>query len=292
MIITSASAQTVIPLYQGKIPNSIDADNVERSDTVKATGRITVRDVSAPSLSVFLPPKEKATGTAVIICPGGGYGVLAIAHEGYDVARELNKIGVAAIVLKYRLPGNRIMVNKETGPLQDAQEAMSVVRKNASLWNIDVNKVGIMGFSAGGHLASTAGTHFNKPVRKELSNVNLRPDFMILVYPVISFSDTLGHRGSRNNLLGTTPSAEKKIQYSAELQVTTKTPPTFLVHAQDDKSVKVGNSIKLYEALTANNIPAEMHLYPKGGHGFGMVNPTSGDLWMGRLENWLKGVFK
>ncbi|MGV3685762.1 MAG: alpha/beta hydrolase [Daejeonella sp.] len=292
MILSAASAQTVVPLYEGKIPNSIDADNIEKSDTTKADGKIRVRDVSVPTLTVFLPAKEKATGAAAIICPGGGYSLLAISHEGYEVAAGLNKMGVAAIVLKYRLPGDRIMTAKETGPLQDAQEAIHVVRKRAAEWNIDVNKVGIMGFSAGGHLASTAGTHFSKPVRKDLGNVNLRPDFMILIYPVISFSDSLGHTGSRTKLLGATPSAEKKAAYSAELQVNAQTPPTFLVHAQDDKGVKVGNSIKLYEALTANNIPAEMHLYPKGGHGFGMVNPTSGDLWMGRLENWLKGVVK
>lgn len=292
MILSAASAQTVVPLYEGKIPNSIDADNIEKSDTAKADGKIRVRDVSVPTLTVFLPAKEKATGAAVIICPGGGYSLLAISHEGYEVAAGLNKMGVAAIVLKYRLPGDRIMTGKETGPLQDAQEAIHVVKKHAAEWNIDVNKVGIMGFSAGGHLASTAGTHFSKPVRKDLGSVNLRPDFMILIYPVISFSDSLGHTGSRTKLLGATPSAEKKAAYSAELQVNAQTPPTFLVHAQDDKGVKVGNSIKLYEALTANNIPAEMHLYPKGGHGFGMVNPTSGDLWMGRLENWLKGVVK
>jgi acetyl esterase/lipase len=291
MILTSASAQQVIPLYEGKIPNAIDAANIESSDTSKADGKVRVREVSVPTLTVFLPAREKATGAAVIICPGGGYGLLAISHEGYDVAKELNKMGVAALVLKYRLPSDRIMKDKETGPLQDAQEAIRLTRKNAAQWNIDAGKVGIMGFSAGGHLAATAGTLFKNPVRKELIGTNLRPDFIILAYPVISFSDSLGHRGSRNNLLGNTPSAEKKILYSAERQVTADTPPTFLVHAQDDQGVKAGNSIKLYEALTTNKIPSELHIYPKGGHGFGMNNPTTKDLWMGRLENWLKGLF-
>lgn len=287
MTISRSSAQTVIPLYEGKIPNSIDAPDIEKSDTSKVNGRVGIRSVSNPTLRIYLPAKEKASGAAVVICPGGGYSALAITHEGYDVAAEFNKMGVAAFVLKYRLPNDRIMSSKETGPLQDAQEAIKVVRKHAMEWNIDVNKVGIMGFSAGGHLASTAGTHFSSPMAENRNNINLRPDFMMLIYPVISFSDSLAHNGSRNNLLGPAPSAEKKMQYSAELQVNAQTPPTFLVHAQDDKSVKVGNSIKLYEALTKNGIPAEMHLYPKGGHGFGLINKTSRDLWMEHLKNWM-----
>ena len=205
------------------------------------------------------------------------------------MAAEFNKMGVAAFVLKYRLPNDRIMASKETGPLQDAQEAIKLVRKNANEWNIDVNKVGIMGFSAGGHLASTAGTHFTTAVAENKEQINLRPDFMILIYPVISFSDSLGHKGSRDKLLGTTPDSGKEMHYSAEHQVNAQTPPTFLVHAQDDKSVKVGNSIKLYEALTKNGIPAEMHVYPKGGHGFGLINPTTKDLWIERLRNWMIG---
>lgn len=287
MTISRSSAQTVIPLYEGKIPNSIDAPDIEKSDTSKVNGRVGIRSVSNPTLRIYLPAKENASGAAVVICPGGGYSGLAITHEGYDVAAEFNKMGVAAFVLKYRLPNDRIMSSKETGPLQDAQEAIKVVRKHAMEWNIDVNKVGIMGFSAGGHLASTAGTHFSSPMAENRNNINLRPDFMMLIYPVISFSDSLAHNGSRNNLLGPAPSAEKKMQYSAELQVNSQTPPTFLVHAQDDKSVKVGNSIKLYEALTKNGIPAEMHLYPKGGHGFGLINKTSRDLWMEHLKNWM-----
>lgn len=287
MVISHSSAQTVIPLYQGKIPNSIDAPDLEKSDTSKINGRIGIQKVSNPTLRIYLPAKEKASGAAVVICPGGGYSGLAITHEGYDVAAEFNKMGVAAFVLKYRLPSDRIMSSKETGPLQDAQEAIKMVRTHAKEWNIDVNKVGIMGFSAGGHLASTAGTHFNTPVAENKDKINLRPDFMMLIYPVVSFTDSLAHKGSRDNLLGPSPSTEKKMHYSAELQVNGQTPPAFLVHAQDDKTVKVGNSLKLYESLTENGIPAEMHLYPKGGHGFGMINPTSPDLWMEHLKNWM-----
>jgi acetyl esterase/lipase len=287
MTITSSSAQTVIRLYEGRIPNSIDAADIEKADTSKTNGRIGIQNVSHPTLTVYLPAKEKATGAAVVICPGGGYSGLAITHEGYDVAAEFVKMGVAAFVLKYRLPNDRIMTSKETGPLQDAQEAIKLVRKRAAEWNIDINKVGIMGFSAGGHLASTVGTHFNIPAAENKDNANLRPDFMILIYPVISFSDSLMHKGSRDNLLGKTPSEEKKKLYSAEVQVNAKTPPTFLVHAQDDKTVKVGNSIKLYESLTKSGITAEMHIYPKGGHGFGMINSTTSELWMDRLKNWM-----
>jgi acetyl esterase/lipase len=287
MIISGSSAQTVIPLYQGKIPNSVDAPDQEKSDTSKTNGRIGISKVSNPTLRVYLPAKEKASGAAVIICPGGGYGGLAITHEGYDVAAELNKIGVAAFVLKYRLPSDRIMTNKETGPLQDTQEAIKMVRKRAKEWNIDVNKVGIMGFSAGGHLASTTGTHYNTAILENNDNISLRPDFMILIYPVISFSDSLMHKGTRDNLLGQNPPDEKKILYSGELQVAKDTPPAFLVHAQDDKTVKVENSIHFYEALTRNGIPAEMHLYPKGGHGFGLINSTTRDLWMESCKNWM-----
>lgn len=287
MINSNSTAQQLIPLYEGKIPHSVDAKNIEKIDTSKTSGTLGISNVSNPGMNVYLPAKGKATGAAVVICPGGGYGRLAIYHEGYDVAAEFNKIGVAAFVLKYRLPSDRIMSDKETGPLQDVQEAIKIVRKRAKEWNIDINKVGIMGFSAGGHLASTAGTHFNKAVLENKENVNLRPDFMILIYPVISFSHSLMHKGSRDNLLGPNPSEEKKVSYSADQQVNALTPPTFLVHAQDDKSVKVGNSIKLYESLTKSGIPAEMHIYPNGGHGFGLNNKTTQDRWFDHLKNWM-----
>ena len=196
-------------------------------------------------------------------------------------------MGVTAIVLKYRIPNDTTMVNKEIGPLQDAQRAIQLIREHAQAWNIDSNRVGIMGFSAGGHLASTAGTHFKKAVIDNKENRSLRPDFMVLLYPVISFSDSLAHMGSRNQLINKTPSAEKIQEYSNELQVTPQTPPTFLVHASDDKTVKVQNSINFYLALLANKVPAEMHIFPHGGHGFGMDNPTTKTQWMESLQNWL-----
>ncbi|MEP6727326.1 MAG: alpha/beta hydrolase [Bacteroidota bacterium] len=283
---TLLSAQEIIPLYKN-VPNSKPIVNREKSEMGK-DGILRISKVSEPTLMVFLPPKEKANGTAVIICPGGGYGILAASHEGTDVAKVFNEWGVTAFVLKYRLPDDSIMEQKEIGPLQDAQRAIQMVRLDEKKWGIAANKIGIMGFSAGGHLASTAGTHFNKAVIENKTGTSLRPDFMILLYPVISFTDSLAHMGSRTNLIGKNPSQEKINYYSGELQVTKQTPPTFLVHAKDDGGVKVANSIAFYDALQKNGVPAEIHLYEKGGHGFGMNNKTSDDKWMDWLKTWME----
>ena len=180
------------------------------------------------------------------------------------------------------------MQNKETGPLQDAQEALKVIRLRAKEWNINPARVGVMGFSAGGHLAATLGTHFTTAVLENKENVSLRPDFMILVYPVISFTDSLMHKGSREKLIGVNASNEKVILYSNELQVTPQTPPTFLVHSQDDKSVPVNNSIFFYQALVKNKVLGELHVYPKGGHGYGMNNLTTKAKWFDRAVEWLR----
>jgi len=286
-IMTKSYAQEIIPLYEKEIPNSKPIVNREKSET-GADGIQRISKVSEPTLTVFLPPKEKANGTAVIICPGGGYGILAFSHEGTDVAKAFNEWGVTAFVLKYRLPDDSIMLQRENGPLMDAQRAIQLVRLNAAQWNINTNQIGIMGFSAGGHLASTAGTHFSTAAIPNTKNTSLRPDFMILLYPVISFTDSLAHIGSRNNLIGKTPTQEKINYYSNELQVTKQTPPTFLVHAKDDKGVKVENSLAFYDALKKNGVPAEIHLYEQGGHGFGMNNKTSSDKWMDWLQAWMK----
>ncbi|MBC8034931.1 MAG: alpha/beta hydrolase [Chitinophagaceae bacterium] len=283
---TTMKAQDSIPLYPDGPPGALVAHNVETHE--KHGTDIFVTKVSQPTLTAFLPPPGKGNGTAVIICPGGGYHGLSISKEGEWVAKELNKLGVAAFVLKYRLPDERIMKDISIGPLQDAQTAISIVRRRAKEWNIDVNKVGIMGFSAGGHLASTAATHFNRPVIQNKEAVQLRPDFLILLYPVISFSDSLAHMGSRTNLLGKDAPATLRDLYSNELQVTPQTPPTLLVHAGDDEVVKVGNSIRFYEALNKNGVPAELVVYPKGGHGFGLNNTTTTDSWMERCRDWMK----
>jgi len=281
-------AQQELPLYGNQpIPNLKPGPDRESVDTTTGPVRYSYSLVSRPTVQVFLPPPGIATGTAVVVCPGGGYLHLAFTHEGTDVAWMLNDLGIAAFVLKYRLPNDETMIDKTIGPLQDAQRAIQLVRQRAADWGIDPARVGIMGFSAGGHLASTAGTHFNQAVIDNPDKISLRPDFMILVYPVISFQDSIGHRGSRDNLIGLRPDATLIRKYSNELQVTAQTPPTFLVHAGDDKTVPVANSLHFYEALQANGVPAEMHIYPHGGHGFGMNNPTTTDRWTDRLRSWL-----
>jgi acetyl esterase/lipase len=290
-VIHMVQAQRVIPLYDSAIPNSRPSADKEKVDSGRRPGYYSLSFVSRPTLAIYLPPKEKANGMAVVICPGGGYSHLAMGHEGIEVAKKLNEMGVAAFVLKYRLPSDETMINKEIGPLQDAQRAILLVRQHAGQWGVKTDRVGIMGFSAGGHLASTAGTHFTQAVIDNKDNISLRPDFMILLYPVISFSDSIGHRGSRDNLLGQHPSPEKIKEYSNEWQVTARTPPTFLVHAGDDHTVPVANSLHFYEALQHHGVLAELHIYPMGGHGFGMNNSATKDYWMDRLKNWLDGLF-
>jgi acetyl esterase/lipase len=286
-LLVMAQAQQIIPLYRDSIPNSRPGKDEEQADPGKEPGHTSLSKVSRPSLTAFLPAKELANGTAVIVCPGGGYTHLAIGHEGFEVAKRLNELGIAAFVLKYRLPSDLTMIDKEIGPLQDAQRAIQLVRENATSWGVDPVRVGIMGFSAGGHLASTAGTHFTRAAIDNKEGSSLRPDFMILLYPVISFSDSIGHRGSRDNLIGVNPTPDKVREYSNELQVTTQTPPCFIVQAGDDRTVKAQNSIDFYEALLRHGVAAELHMYPKGGHGFGLHNPSTKDQWMDRLQNWL-----
>ena len=279
-------AQLVIPLYE-IVPNNKPVADKEYSTFRDNVTRIA--KVSNPTLTVFKP--EKPNGKAVIICPGGSYAVLAFDKEGTRVAEEFNKWGVTAFVLKYRLPDDTINIDKSLAPLQDAQQAMRIVRNNAKEYGIDRNKIGIMGFSAGGHLASTTSTHFN--MKADPSNddtVSVRPDFAILIYPVITFDSTFGHKGSRNNLVGANASKDKIDLFSNELQVTANTPPSFLIHAADDATVPVENSIRFYQACVKNKVPAEMHVYPKGGHGFGMYNKTTDDSWMERLRNWLNSI--
>jgi len=285
-----SQAQREIPLYGPSIPNSRPAADRELADSsgnVNRPGYYMLSLVSHPTLTLFLPPPDKANGSAIVICPGGSYSHLAMAHEGKEVARRLNEMGIAAFVLKYRLPSDETMIDRSIGPLQDAQRAIQLVRQHAAGWGVDLHRVGIMGFSAGGHLASTAGTHFTPSLIDNKDNISLRPDFMILGYPVISFSDSIGHRGSRENLLGKNAAPAKILGYSNELQVTPNTPPTFLVHAGDDKVVVIANSLRFYEALQHNGVPSELHVYPHGGHGFGLHNPTTKDDWMDRLQNWM-----
>ncbi|MEO7312561.1 MAG: alpha/beta hydrolase [Chitinophagaceae bacterium] len=275
-------AQQEIPLYNGIIPGSRPCSMKE---TNPAPGRIA--SVVNPTLTIFLPEKPDSFKTSVLIFPGGGYARLAMDHEGYDVAKELNKYGIAGFVVKYRLPNDSCMVHKENGPLQDAEQAIKIVREHAAEWNINPSKVGIMGFSAGGHLASSLGTKFSQVLVENAGNIILRPDFMILGYPVISFNDSMAHKGSRDNLIGKNAGPEKITAFSNELQITPQTSPTFLVHAADDKTVPVQNSIVFYQTLLLNKVPAEMHLYQLGGHGFGMNNSTTADKWLPQAIHWI-----
>lgn len=280
-------AQQVIPLYPGKIPNAKPDTAVHEVSATDAHGIVRVSGVTQPSLTAYFPDPARATGTAIIVCPGGGYSILAIKHEGYDVARVLQQWGIAAFVLKYRLPDDRIMIQKSIGPLQDAQRAIQLVREHATEWHIQPDRIGIMGFSAGGHLAAMAGTRFSENFIDNPQHVSLRPDFMILCYPVISMTDSLTHMGSRIHLLGEHPTQAQIRDFSAEMQVTAETPPAFIMQSTADPGVKVGNSVAMYLALHAHGVPVEMHLYEKGPHGFGMHNPDTPDQWMDRLRNWL-----
>ena len=288
MCTANLNAQEIVKLYPGVIPGSKSTPaDFKETAPVGDDGIIRISKVSEPTLTVFLPSKEKATGAAVIICPGGGYGILAINHEGYNVAKRFNDIGVAAFVLKYRLPNDAIMVDKSFGPLMDAEQAIYLVRGQAKKWNVDPAKIGIMGFSAGGHLASTLTVHYDDVKIENKENLSLRPDFSILIYPVISFIES-PHTGSANNLAGANATQAQKEYFSNERHVTPKTPPTFLVHANDDNGVPVQNSIIFNQALVANKVKAEMHLYQGGGHGFGLNNKTTSDDWFERLTNWMK----
>jgi acetyl esterase/lipase len=276
------SGQPIL-LYPGKVPNSktAPADYVERNNN----GSIT--KVTQPTLTIFLPDNNKSNGTAIIVIPGGGYSGLAFNHEGVDVAKKFADAGVAAFLLKYRLPSDLIMEDRSIGPLQDAQRAIQIIRERAGEWKIDTSKIGVIGFSAGGHLASTFGTHYKKALIDNKSNVSLRPSFMALIYPVITMGE-LTHGGSKRNLIGQDATADQVNLYSNEKQVDANTPPAFLVHAQDDKVVPIQNSLMMYEAITKAGAKAEMHLYQACGHGFGMNNKTTPDQWFDHCINWLK----
>lgn len=278
----SAGAQNFrLSLWPDGVPNAKPTDKVELSDS---SNILRISHVQDPLIEVFLPSKRNATGQAMVICPGGGYKILAYDWEGTDVAKYLNAHGIAGIVLKYRLPDDDSNLIPHQSPLMDAQQAMKLVRSNAKKWNIDTGKVGIMGFSAGGHLASTLGTHFDQ---------KSRPDFMALVYPVISMDDKITHMGSKNNLLGEQESVGLLTYYSNEKQIKSNTPPTFLVHSTDDRAVPVENSLEFYKGLIEKGIPAEMHIYPNGGHGYGLAS-EHGYLatWPERLIDWMKGLEK
>jgi acetyl esterase/lipase len=275
-----AKSQEQIPIYPKAVPNAKTL--VSAVPEILSGGMY--RRSTVPMMEVYLPEKGKETGTAVIICAGGAYGVIVFQGEGQNTAKELAKNGIVAFVLKYRLPSDEYMSDKSIGPLQDAQQAIKLVRENAAKWGVNPAKIGIMGFSAGGHLASTLATHYKTALIYNPNGTSLRPDFQILVYPVISMQTGLTHADSRRNLLGSSPTQELVDNYSNELQIDATSPPAYLTHSADDATVDVDNSILYFEALRKNKVPVEMHIYPRGGHGF--VLRKQG--WMEPLLLWMK----
>lgn len=287
IIMSNLSAQTkVIDIWNGKVPNSIFNKNIkEKIDS--ADNWIKRKNVTIPTLEMYAAEKNNVNGTAVIICPGGGYSALAISHEGSQVAKWLNSLGVTAFVLNYRLPNDAIMEDKRIAALQDAQEAMRIVRLHAKEWNINPARIGIMGFSAGGHVASTLATHFNDKVYQTKDSISARPDFSILIYPVITMDSATTNPWSRINLLGKNPATKDVLYFSNELQVTKNTPSAFLIHSIDDDAVPVQNSINYAAALHKYNIPCELHLYQSGKHGYGMGRTSNTESsWTEACRKW------
>lgn len=269
----AVSAQTWLPLYPNGAP---DSNGLEKSDR-KQIDDFRLDWASEADYSVFLPEKGKATGQAVIILPGGGYSGVAYNHEGIQVAKWLNANGIAGIVVRYRMPNGHYEI-----PLEDVHAAFRLVRHNAAKWGINPKNIGIMGFSAGGHLAATADVYFD---------AGTRPDFAVLIYPVISFQEKITHHGSRTNLIGAEYNAELVNKYSTELNVKENTPPTFIALSDDDKVVVPANGIAFYNALKEKDIPGELHIYPTGGHGWGWNEDfTYKDEVRTSLLRWLKSL--
>ncbi len=277
-------AQEFIPLWEkGKMPNS---KGMDLKDDIRDER---IFQVGIPGIYAYFPPKQENKGAAVIICPGGGYERLAYLAAGHQFAKWFNSIGVSAFVLNYRLPNSPDLINREIAPLQDAQRAMRIIRANAEKWQIKTDKIGIVGTSAGGHLAANLGvtTEDFAKIGDDFDKFSFDPNFAILVSPVITMGE-FTHQGSKRNLLGDNPTKELIEKYSLEKQVNEKTPPAFLVHATNDKGVSVRNSLLFYNALLDKNISASLHIFPFGGHSIALRNnPGSTDEWTKLCEMWL-----
>jgi acetyl esterase/lipase len=286
MTLISAQAQVPQPLYPGEIPNYIAGPNMESSAITG--GILRISNVTDPVYTLYLAPdNQQVKKPLVIIFPGGGYRILAASHEGSDIARKFNEIGMHAMVVHYRLPDSTRQVEKQFAPLQDAQQAIRVARQSANLWNVDSTKIGVMGFSAGGHLAASAATHYQTDYTKFNDGQNLRPDFQLLIYPVVTFR-SYSHSGSVISLLGKNKSEEMLHLFSNEEQVNATTPRAFIVHAADDGAVPVANALNYASALANNKVPVDLHIMAKGGHGFGLTNKTTEEYWFDRLATWFK----
>lgn len=277
----------VIPLYSSEIP-CLPAQKIKRRYD---NSRQMIREVDTPELWYFPADSQSKNTPAVMVIPGGGYGGLSYEREGIHVAEWLNPLGISVFVLIHRLPSLSYGDCRSKVPLMDASTALRKIRVNADKWNLDVTKIGVMGFSAGGHLAATLSTQFdlqNIFSENNKQQISARPDFSILIYPVITMKLPYTHKGSRNNLLGLNPLEENVLQYSNELHITSQTPPTLLVHAADDKAVVQQNSIHYYLALQEKNIPSALHIWESGGHGFGMLGGKGSiRFWPKITTDWL-----
>lgn len=276
----------IIPLWTDSIPYAKEA-SVQEVDTLADFGGKIVYGITQPEMA-FYKSNVNTEAPAVVICPGGGYGFEAYEHEGVEVAKWLNEKGIDAFVLKYRLPDERISTEPEYTPLIDAMQAIYLVKQNAKEYGIDPDKVGIMGFSAGGHLAASVSTLYHLNRFKEQDNC--RPDFAALLYPVISMDNKLTHGGSKENLLGKNPSSKMVELFSCEKQVDKKTPPTFILHAKDDDLVPVKNTFVYSEALDKNRVPNQKIIFDNGGHGFGYRPGQETNRWLDILYKWLKSA--
>ncbi len=290
MSLSAIAQQFTMDLWSDTMPNSVPTTQEEIFDEEQDI--IKIRQVNHPTMEVFLPSERIRTGQAVLICPGGGYAMLAYDSEGTDVAKWLNGIGVVAVVLKYRLPMAQSNVVSHISPILDGQRAMRLIRQNSAEWGVDSDRVGVMGFSAGGHLASTISTHYDTKYAEIVDQIDLlsaRPDFSVLVYPVITFQDNYTDNGTRTRLSNSKVTTEIIEHFSSELHVNEQTPPAFLIHSSNDKIVPVQNSLQYYQQLIERNIESEMHIYPIGGHGYSLaIDDPYLSTWTDRLAAWLK----
>lgn len=300
LIHIKSMSQLTIPLYDGLVPNDkANAQLIEATIPISvgtATATFT-QNVTVPTLTIYLP--QKSSGIGVVICPGGGYSGVAMDHEGHDIAKRLNEAGIAAFVLKYRTPLATYQDDKTYAPIQDAQRAIQLIRKNAKQWQLNTNKIGILGSSAGGHLAASAATMYGNTYIANADKIDLRPSFLILNYPVITFTDAYTHKGSRFKLIGKPDGDENDAMdkamidlFSCEQHVDGRTPPCFIIHAIDDDVVPVQNALLFAAALQQNNVKYKTFFYAQGGHGFGMDNATADKDWMPDAITFIKQLFK
>lgn len=284
LLLFPSFAQEFIPLWpENKMPNTrgMKLEHIEE--------RQRIIQVKQPGMYVFLTSKEENRGASVLICPPGGYQKLTYNIGGFQLAKWFNTIGINAFVLIHRLPTSPDLMEREKGPVQDAQRALKIIRSKADLWTLDANRIGVFGASAGGHLASTIGTHKQdfSTIGDSLDSISIQVNFMVLVSPVISMSE-YAHEGSVTNFLGINPKQEMRDLYSNQKHITDKTPPTFLVHAQNDHVVPVMNSIMFYQAMTEHGVPGSLHIFPEGDHSIALRNKSNMlNLWTQLCESWL-----